>query len=103
MKVRVPTVLVAAILASLVAASVARAVPKVTVPSDIVAEAAGPTGANVTYQASAQEDTTSTDLPISCTNPDGTTNVSTYRCQVCSVLCIPILVANGNVCTRESR
>ena len=74
MKVRVPTVLVAAILASLVGASVARAVPKVTVPSDIVAEAAGPTGANVTYQASAQEDTTSTDLPISCTNPDGTTS-----------------------------
>jgi hypothetical protein len=67
-------VIVAAVLAGLAGSSVARGAVVVSVPGDIVAEAQGPTGAQVTYQASAREDETATDLPISCTNPDGSTS-----------------------------
>ena len=59
-------------LTALVGASVAHADPSVTVPGDIVAEATGPSGADVTYQASAQDG--DTPLAISCTNPDGSTS-----------------------------
>jgi hypothetical protein len=69
---RVVAALAAASLAALAGASVARADPTVTVPADIAAEATGPTGADVTYQASAQDG--DTPLAISCTNPDGSTS-----------------------------
>ena len=68
---RIAALVVAVALAGLAGASVARADAVVTVPSDIVAEAQGPSGAQVTYEASAKESETETDLPISCTNPDG--------------------------------
>jgi hypothetical protein len=71
---RLVAVVVAAALAMLAGASVARADVVVTVPADIVAEAQGPTGAQVTYQASAREDESGTDKPISCTNPGGSTS-----------------------------
>jgi HYR domain len=71
---RLVALVVVAALAGLAGASVARADVVVTVPADIVAEAQGSTGAQVTYQASARDDATSTDLPISCTNPDGSTS-----------------------------
>ena len=71
---RFAALVVAVALAGLAGASVARADVVVTVPSDIVAEAQGPGGAQVTYEASAKEDSTDTDLPISCTNPDGSTS-----------------------------
>ena len=70
-------IVLALALASLVGASVATAAPVVSVPADILAEAQGPAGANVTYTASAKEDATDTDLPISCTNPDGSTSDGT--------------------------
>ena len=72
---------VAAVLGGLAGASVARGAVVVSVPGDIVAEAQGPTGAQVTYQASAREDETATDLPISCTNPDGSTSDGTGTIQ----------------------
>jgi HYR domain len=71
---RLVAIVVAAVLAGLTGASVARGAVVISVPGDIVAEAQGPTGAQVSYQASAKEDSTSTDLPISCTNPDGSTS-----------------------------
>ena len=71
---RIAALVVAVALAGLAGASVARADAVVTVPSDIVAEAQGPSGAQVTYEASAKESETETDLPISCTNPDGSTS-----------------------------
>src|SRR5436853_5496476 len=72
--VRLVVLVVAAALAGLAGASVARADVVVTVPGDIVAEAQGPAGAQVTYEASAKEDESGTDLPTSCTNPDGSTS-----------------------------
>ena len=71
---RLVAFVVAAALAALVGASVARADVVVTVPADIVAEAQGPAGAQVTYEASARQDQSGTDKPISCTNPDGSTS-----------------------------
>ena len=71
---RLAVLVVAAALAGLAGASVARADVVVTVPADIVAEAQGAAGAQLSYQASARDDATSTDLPISCTNPDGSTS-----------------------------
>jgi HYR domain len=78
---RLVAVVVAAALAALAGASVARADVVVTVPADIVAEAQGPAGAQVTYEASAKEDESATDLPISCTNPDGSTSDGTGTIQ----------------------
>ena len=69
---RLVGLVVAAALAALVGASVARADVVVTVPANIVAEAQGPGGAQVTYEASARED--ESDVDISCTNPDGSTS-----------------------------
>src|SRR5919199_4522270 len=71
---RLVALVVAAALAALVGASIARADVVVTVPADIVAEAQGPAGAQVTYEASARQDESGTDMPISCTNPDGSTS-----------------------------
>jgi hypothetical protein len=77
MRRRILLVGLAVTLASLTGASVASAAPVVNVPGDIVAEAQGPAGASVTYQASAKEDSSDADLPISCTNPDGSTSDGT--------------------------
>jgi hypothetical protein len=41
------------------------------------------------------------DVPLA--DSDGAMNVVTYRCQVRSLLCTPMLVASGIVCTRDSR
>src|SRR5438477_12521408 len=80
--VRLVVLVVAAALAGLAGASVARADVVVTVPADIVAEAQGPAGAQVTYEASAKDDDESgTDAPISCTNPDGSTSDGTGTIQ----------------------
>src|SRR2546421_5426205 len=78
---RLVVLVAAAALAGLAGAWVARAEVVVTVPSDIVAEAQGPAGAQVTYEASAKEDESGTDLPISCTNPDGSTSDGTGTIQ----------------------
>ena len=72
---RIVAILATVSVAALAGASVARADPTVTVPGDIVAEATGPSGADVTYSASAQDG--DTPLPISCTNPDGSTSDGT--------------------------
>jgi len=71
---RLVALVATAALAGLAGASVAHADVVVTVPADTVAEAQGPAGAQVTYQASATDDTTSEGVPISCTNPDGSTS-----------------------------
>ena len=71
---RLVALVVAAALAALVGTSVARADVVVTVPADIVAEAQGPAGAQVTYEASARQEESGTDKFISCTNPDGSTS-----------------------------
>src|SRR6266545_2245896 len=66
-----------AALGALLCVGSASAAVTLTLPGDIVAEAQGPSGAQITYTASADADPPGKPLDISCDGPGGTSGLGT--------------------------